>query len=139
MSRPFFAALRGLIERPRGGLRQWLVTALARSWRFGPESWHQSRARARRNILFHYDRDPEFYRQFLDERMVYSCAYFERPDMSIGEAQLAKLDSICRRLDLQPGERWRQENLGPGTGTRRLESAPGFFKVGVIEKWRGFA
>jgi cyclopropane-fatty-acyl-phospholipid synthase len=71
--------------------------------------------------------------------MVYSCAYFERPDMSIGEAQLAKLDSICCRLDLQPGERWRQENLGPGMGTRRLESAPGSFKVGVIEKWRRFA
>ncbi len=109
-----FAALRELAARQRGGLRQRLATALARLWRFWPESWYQSRARARRNVLFHYDHEPEFYRQFLDDKLVYSCAYFQRPDMSIDEAQLAKLDYICRKLDLKPGERFLDVGCGFG-------------------------
>ena len=133
-----FAALRGLIERPKGGLRQWLATALARSWRFWPESWHQSRARARRNILFHYDHDPEFYRQFLDERMVYSCAYFERPDMSLGDAQLAKLDYICRKLDLQPGERFLDVGCGFGALVIRAAERYGARAAGCTLSRRQF-
>jgi cyclopropane-fatty-acyl-phospholipid synthase len=109
-----FAALRELAARPGRGLRQSLAAALARLWRLWPESWYQSRARARRNIVFHYDHPPEFYRQFLDERLVYSCAYFARPDMSIDEAQLAKLDLICRKLDLRPGQRFLDVGCGFG-------------------------
>jgi cyclopropane-fatty-acyl-phospholipid synthase len=116
-----FATLREWLARPNSGLRAWLGTALARLWRFWPESWYQSPARARWNIQFHYDRDPAFYRQFLDERLVYSCAYFERPDMTIHEAQAAKLDYICRKLDLKPSERFL--DIGCGFGALVIRAA----------------
>ncbi len=53
-------------------------------------------------IGYHYDVGNEFYRLWLDERMVYSCAYFRSGDESIDEAQRAKLDHICRKLRLRP-------------------------------------
>lgn len=56
------------------------------------------------SIAFHYDVSNHFYRLWLDERMVYSCAYFEYPDTDLGIAQCAKLDHICRKLRLHPGE-----------------------------------
>lgn len=55
-------------------------------------------------VRSHYDVGNDFYRLWLDERMVYSCAYFERPDVGIDAAQQAKLDHICRKLRLSPGE-----------------------------------
>ena len=55
-------------------------------------------------ISFHYDVSNEFYQLWLDERMVYSCAYFETPDQDIDLAQRNKLDHICRKLRLHPGE-----------------------------------
>ncbi|MEK7404497.1 MAG: cyclopropane-fatty-acyl-phospholipid synthase family protein [Acidobacteriota bacterium] len=109
-----FAALGELTAKPRRGPRHWLHTALARLWRLRPEAWYQSRARARANIEFHYDHDPEFYRQFLDERLVYSCAYFEQPGMTLDQAQAAKLDLICRKLDLRSGERFLDVGCGFG-------------------------
>jgi len=116
-----FATLREWLARPPSGWRAWLGTALARLWRVWPESWYQSPARARWNIQFHYDHDPAFYRQFLDERLVYSCAYFERPDMTIHEAQAAKLDYICRKLDFKPGERFL--DIGCGFGALVIRAA----------------
>lgn len=52
----------------------------------------------------HYDVGNQFYRLWLDPRLVYSCARFEHPQMSLKEAQEAKLDLICRKLRLEPGE-----------------------------------
>lgn len=52
-------------------------------------------------IAFHYDVSNEFYALWLDEAMVYSCAYFERPGDALEVAQFAKLDHICRKLLLQ--------------------------------------
>jgi len=63
-----------------------------------------SRTRDRNAIAFHYDVSNDFYRLWLDERMVYSCAYFTRPDADIHQAQRDKLNHICRKLRLQPGE-----------------------------------
>ncbi len=60
-----------------------------------------SRAGARRNISAHYDLGNEFFRLFLDETMMYSSATFEHPAQSLYEAQLARLDLICRKLELQ--------------------------------------
>ncbi|MGQ7791256.1 class I SAM-dependent methyltransferase [Faunimonas sp. B44] len=65
-------------------------------------------------IRFHYDVSNDFYALFLDPEMVYSSAYFARPDMSLEEAQIAKLDMICRRLRLQPGERFLDIGCGWG-------------------------
>lgn len=66
------------------------------------------------DIKHHYDVGNEFYRLWLDERMVYSCAYFETGKETINEAQQAKLDHICRKLRLQPGERLLDIGCGWG-------------------------
>jgi len=58
----------------------------------------------RESIAFHYDVSNEFYRLWLDERMVYSCAYFETPEQDLHQAQRNKLEHICRKLRLKPGE-----------------------------------
>jgi len=60
--------------------------------------------RARRNVQHHYDLGNDFYASWLDDQLVYTCAYFERPEMSLEDAQRAKLDLVCRKLRLQPGE-----------------------------------
>ena len=57
-------------------------------------------ARARHDIQFHYDRSNRFYEQFLDSRMIYSSASFSSPGMSLDDAQRAKLDHVCRTLNL---------------------------------------
>ena len=61
-------------------------------------------AKARDNIQQHYDINNDFYRLWLDDEMIYSCAYFAREDMSLADAQLAKMDYVCRKLWLTPGE-----------------------------------
>ena len=60
--------------------------------------------RDRQAISFHYDVSNDFYQLWLDERMVYSCGYFETPGVSLDQAQAAKLDLICRKLRLRPGQ-----------------------------------
>src|SRR4029453_11142762 len=59
---------------------------------------------ARENVHHHYDLGNDFYRLWLDRGMVYTCAYFPTPDSSLEDAQIAKMDRICRKLRLQPGE-----------------------------------
>jgi len=62
------------------------------------------RGHARGSAQHHYDVGNEFYRLWLDERMVYTCAYFPTPDDGLEEAQLAKLEHVCRKLALRKGE-----------------------------------
>jgi cyclopropane-fatty-acyl-phospholipid synthase len=76
----------------------------ARASLLAPQVQDHSKAENREAIGFHYDVSNEFYRLWLDERMVYSCAYFERPDLTLEQAQVAKLEHICRKLQLTPGE-----------------------------------
>ncbi len=73
-----------------------------------------SKAENRDAIHFHYDVSNEFYALWLDRAMVYSCAYFERPDVGLDAAQTAKLDHICRKLSLRPGERFLDVGCGWG-------------------------
>ncbi len=68
----------------------------------------------REAISFHYDVSNAFYRLWLDDQMLYSCAYFNRPDESLEQAQCNKLDHICRKLRLQPGERLLDIGCGWG-------------------------
>ncbi len=65
-------------------------------------------------IRFHYDVSNAFYAMFLDSEMVYSCGYFETAETSLDDAQIAKLDRICRKLRLQPGDRLL--DIGSGWG-----------------------
>src|SRR5512146_343819 len=65
-------------------------------------------------ISFHYDVSNDFYALWLDEQMVYSCAYYENAGQSLEQAQCNKLDHICRKLRLKPGE--RMLDIGCGWG-----------------------
>ena len=69
-------------------------------------TWSQANTRrgSARNIHHHYDLSNDFYRLWLDERMLYTCAYFPTPEASLEAAQEAKLEMVCRKLRLRPGE-----------------------------------
>jgi cyclopropane-fatty-acyl-phospholipid synthase len=75
--------------------------------------WHRRRGN-RVNIQHHYDVSNAFYRLWLDARMVYSCAYFHAESDTLEEAQEHKLDHICRKLRLAPGERFLDIGCGWG-------------------------
>ena len=70
---------------------------------------------ARENVHRHYDLGNEFYRLWLDRELVYTCAYFPTPGHTLEEAQLAKMDRVCRKLDLKPGERVVEAGCGWGS------------------------
>ena len=75
----------------------------------------------RDDISHHYDVGNGFYRLWLDPQMVYSCAYFETGDEDIDAAQQAKLDHVCRKLRLAPGERLL--DIGCGWGALVIHAA----------------
>ncbi|MDR3492977.1 MAG: class I SAM-dependent methyltransferase [Ancalomicrobiaceae bacterium] len=75
---------------------------------------HHTRAKDAAQIQFHYDVSDDFYALWLDPRRVYSCAYYLLPELSLADAQAAKLDLICRKLDLKSGERFL--DIGAGWG-----------------------
>ncbi len=75
-------------------------------------------------IQYHYDVSNEFYAQWLDERMVYSCGYFETGSESLAEAQLRKIDHILTKIRLQPGQRLL--DIGCGWGALVLRAAERF-------------
>ncbi|MBV8142388.1 MAG: class I SAM-dependent methyltransferase [Verrucomicrobia bacterium] len=77
--------------------------------------------RDRQAVTYHYDVSNEFYALWLDQQMVYSCAYFESPDEGLDEAQARKLDYLCRKLRLRPGERLL--DIGCGWGGLILHAA----------------
>lgn len=72
-------------------------------------------AQARDNIYSHYDISNEFYRLWLDERMVYTCAYFPTPEATLEQAQIAKMHHVCRKLRLRPGESVVEAGCGWGS------------------------
>jgi cyclopropane-fatty-acyl-phospholipid synthase len=76
---------------------------------------------ARRNISAHYDLGNDFFGLWLDETMMYSSAIFEHADVPLHEAQLHRLDTICRRLDLQPGDHLVE--IGTGWGGLAIHAA----------------
>jgi cyclopropane-fatty-acyl-phospholipid synthase len=70
---------------------------------------------ARENVHRHYDLGNEFYRLWLDREMVYTCAYFPTPDATLEQAQIAKMDLVCRKLHLEPGDRVIEAGCGWGS------------------------
>ncbi len=81
---------------------------------------HQVHADAQQ-IQFHYDVSDAFYELWLDPQRLYSCAYFDEPALTLAQAQQAKLDHICRKLMLRPGERFL--DIGAGWGGLLLWAA----------------
>src|SRR5690606_32801209 len=81
-------------------------------------------ARSKRNVQRHYDLSGELYKLFLDKDMQYSCAYFERPDMTLEEAQQAKKRHIASKLKLKPGQ--TVLDIGCGWGGLALYIAKSF-------------
>lgn len=77
--------------------------------------------RDRTSVSFHYDLSNDFYRLWLDSRMVYSCAYFRSPEDDLEQAQEAKLEHICRKLRLWPGQRLL--DIGCGWGGLAIHAA----------------
>jgi cyclopropane-fatty-acyl-phospholipid synthase len=82
--------------------------------RFHTRAGAHSRRASRANVHRHYDLGNDFYRLWLDERMVYTCAYYSDPALSLEQAQLAKLDHVCRKLRLRPGEAVVEAGCGWG-------------------------
>lgn len=80
-----------------------------------------TRTGSRRNVAAHYDLGNEFYALWLDRTMMYSSAVFERPEMSLEEASVAKLDRICRKLGLSAADRVLE--IGTGWGGFAVHAA----------------
>jgi cyclopropane-fatty-acyl-phospholipid synthase len=97
-----------------------LLLAVYRAWPTSRRPWwlwkksNDVRA-ARDNVHHHYDLGNDFYRLWLDREMVYTCAYFPTPAATLEEAQVAKMDLICRKLRLKPGERVVEAGCGWGS------------------------
>lgn len=96
-----------LAARPARALFSWL----SRNTRTG----------SRKNIGAHYDLGNDFFELFLDRTMSYSSAIFENPAMNLEEAQIAKLDHLCRKLELQPSDHLIE--IGTGWGGLALHAA----------------
>jgi len=119
-----FAPAEYLLNRPRT-VAQRVLEKLANA-AFGAGQWLRHGAlnslrRDRASISYHYDLPLAFYRPWLGPSMVYSCAYFRSDKDSLDDAQLQKLDLICRKLRLEPGERFL--DVGCGWGSLALEAA----------------
>jgi cyclopropane-fatty-acyl-phospholipid synthase len=107
--------------------------------RSGPKPLFDSRSGPSRHtkrddreaIGYHYDVSNEFYALWLDPRMVYSCAYFKREDDTLEQAQLQKLDHICTKLMLKPGEKLLDIGCGWGALVIRAAEKYGVDATGI--------
>jgi cyclopropane-fatty-acyl-phospholipid synthase len=82
-------------------------------------------------VRAHYDLSNDFFFLFLDPSRVYSCAYFEREDMSLEEAQRAKIDLTLGKCDLRPGQRLLDVGCGWGAALRRAAERYGVHAIGL--------
>jgi len=106
---PLLDTVQALYESRRP---QTWFTHLLSSWL----GWVQDNTpqRSRENIHWHYDLPTDFYKLWLDEQLLYTCAYFPTPDASLEAAQRAKMDLVARKLWLRPGETVVEAGCGWG-------------------------
>jgi cyclopropane-fatty-acyl-phospholipid synthase len=116
-----------------GGLVTFMETvyrAMARTHKFrrisDPAAYRHNQPRmnslsgSRQNIHHHYDIGNEFYKLWLDAELLYTCAYFPDPASTLEEAQIAKMDLVCRKLRLQPGKTVVEAGCGWGALARHM-------------------
>ena len=108
---------RAVLDSFEGGLAR-LAEPVRRAWH---AMRRNTRSGSRRNIAAHYDLGNEFFAAFLDDTLTYSCGIFERPDMTLREASIAKYDRLCRKLALAPGDHVME--IGTGWGGFALHAA----------------
>ena len=97
----------------------------------GPTNGRHTKRVDREAIKHHYDVSNEFYALWLDPRMVYSCGYFRHEDDTLEQAQLQKLDHICDKLRLQPGEKFLDIGCGWGALVMRAAEKYGVNATGI--------
>ncbi len=105
----------------RGPALRWLARLRSK--------WLHRLSRDQQQVRFHYDVSDEFYTLWLDPLRVYSCAYFAAPELTLAQAQQAKLDLICRKLQLGRGQRLL--DVGAGWGALLLWAAKHYGVQGV--------
>jgi cyclopropane-fatty-acyl-phospholipid synthase len=88
-------------SRPKRRLFPWL-------------SFQHSLSASKSSVYHHYDIGNDFYKLWLDEQCVYTCAYYPHPDATLEQAQVAKMDHVCRKLRLRPGETVVEAGCGWG-------------------------
>jgi cyclopropane-fatty-acyl-phospholipid synthase len=104
-----------------GTARSPLALALQRLRRFRNRPRRNTLAGSRGHIAHHYDLGNEFYERWLDEdAMQYTCAYYPEPTMTLEQAQRAKMDLVCRKLQLKPGDRVVEAGCGWGGLARHM-------------------
>lgn len=123
--------VRDVLALPKDGNGRRDVRELRADRHVTPNGKEHEPARDRAAIRYHYDVGNDFYRLWLDERMVYSCAYFEHPDYTLDDAQEAKLDLVCRKLRLRPGERFLDVGCGWGALVMHAARHYGVQAVGI--------
>ena len=95
------------------------------------QKFRRQRAKSRAAIAHHYDLSNEFYALFLDPEMVYTCAWYRDPAVELAQAQKDKLELVCRKLDLQPGDRLLDIGCGWGSLARYAARTRGVEVLGV--------
>ena len=107
-----------LVGSLEAAYRAWPTDGVGWRGRLASGAWEHLHAntqrRSRQNVHYHYDLKTSFYQRWLDSQLVYTCAYFPTPSATLEEAQIAKMDHVCRKLQLQPGETVAEAGCGWG-------------------------
>jgi cyclopropane-fatty-acyl-phospholipid synthase len=119
-----FAIAEHLFANPRQAHRRFVEKLALAAFGLGQWAKHgplNSRRRDRTSIAYHYDQPVDFFEPWLGQSLVYSCAYFKTPGDPLDKAQRQKLELVCQKLRLQPGEHFL--DIGCGWGSLVLHAA----------------